>query len=68
VLIHIQHLPSPSTIQTPRLPCPCSAAGVEIELKPASEGEDVEWDPENKVLRLPINVVEASGQSKLAGR
>jgi hypothetical protein len=35
---------------------------VEIELRPASEGEEVEWDPENKVLRLPISVVEASGQ------
>lgn len=39
-------------------------AGVQVELKALSEGPEVEWDPGNKTLRLPINVVEESNERR----
>mmetsp|Transcript_2387 Transcript_2387/g.3999 ORF Transcript_2387/g.3999 Transcript_2387/m.3999 type:complete len:198 (-) Transcript_2387:311-904(-) len=36
-------------------------AGVKLEIKELQDGEEVEWDPDTKTMRLPISVVKGSG-------
>ena len=37
---------------------------MQLSVKGPDEGDNVEWDAETKTLRLPINVVEGSGERR----
>lgn len=39
-------------------PSPTQLAGVNFEVKPESEGSEIEWNPDTKTLRIPLSAVE----------